>query len=134
MFERINHIGVAVTDIEPALIKYNEQFGVELLHRELLDNASIDAALVAAGSDRLELVAPLVADTPLGRFIAKRGPGMHHIAYEVEDIDAVLATLRERAVTLIDKVARPGIHGTRVAFVHPSSCFGVLTEIVEPAS
>jgi methylmalonyl-CoA/ethylmalonyl-CoA epimerase len=132
MFERINHIGIAVTELDPALAHYSEQFDIELVHREQLDD--IDAALLSAGDGHLELVAPLATDTPLGRFIAKRGPGLHHIAYEVDDIDAVLATLRERAVTLIDKVARPGIHGTRVAFVHPSASFGVLTEIVEPAS
>lgn len=133
MFERINHIGIAVTELDPALAHYSKQFEIELVHREQLDGA-IDAALVSAGEDRLELVAPLIDDTPLGRFISKRGPGLHHIAYEVEDIDAVLATLRERAVKLVDEIPRPGIGGSRIAFVHPSSSFGVLTEIVEPAS
>jgi methylmalonyl-CoA epimerase len=131
MFERINHVGIAVSELDTAIAHYSEQFGVELVHREVLDDDSVDAALVSAGDDRLELVAPLVADTPLSRFIKKRGPGVHHIAYEVEDIDAALATLRERTVKLIDDVPRAGIHGSRVAFIHPSSCFGVLTELVE---
>jgi methylmalonyl-CoA/ethylmalonyl-CoA epimerase len=134
MFERINHVGIAVTELEPAIAHYSENYGVELLHRELLDDESIDAALVAAGEDRLELVAPLVADSPLGRFIARRGPGIHHIAYEVGDIDAALARLREGPITLIDEVPREGIHGSRVAFLHPSSNFGVLTELVEPGA
>lgn len=133
MFQRINHVGIAVSELEPAIAHYSEQLGIEVLHRELLDDDSIDAALMGVGEGRLELVAPLVADTPLGRFIAKRGPGMHHIAYEVQDIDAALEQLRDGSLTLIDTVAREGIHGSRVAFLHPSANFGVLTEIVEPA-
>jgi methylmalonyl-CoA/ethylmalonyl-CoA epimerase len=134
MFERINHVGIAVAELDEALERYDQQFGVELLHRELLDDGTIDAALVSAGDDRLELVASLASDSPLGRFIAKRGPGVHHLAYEVRDIDAALASLRDRDVQLVDQVPRAGIRGTRIAFVHPNSCFGVLTELVEPAS
>jgi methylmalonyl-CoA/ethylmalonyl-CoA epimerase len=134
MFQRINHVGIAVGELEPAIAHYSEQLGIEVVHRERLDNDSIDAALVSVGEDRLELVAPLVADTPLGRFLRRRGPGMHHIAYEVADIDAALEQLRRGAMTLIDAVPREGIDGSRVAFLHPSSNFGVLTEIVEPAS
>ncbi|HUB75671.1 MAG TPA: methylmalonyl-CoA epimerase [Solirubrobacteraceae bacterium] len=133
MFERINHVGIAVTELEPAIAHYSDSYGVEVIHRELLDDETIDAALVGAGEDRLELVAPLRADSPLGRFIARRGPGMHHIAYEVSDIDAALDRLRDGPITLIDEVAREGIRGTRVAFLHPASNFGVLTELVEPA-
>jgi methylmalonyl-CoA epimerase len=134
MFERINHVGIAVAELDDALAHYDRQFGVELLHRELIDEGTIEAALVCVGQDRLELVASHAADSPLGRFLAKRGPGLHHVAYEVGDIDAALASLRERDVRLVDAVPRPGIHGTRIAFLHPSSCFGVLTELVQPAS
>jgi methylmalonyl-CoA/ethylmalonyl-CoA epimerase len=134
MFERINHVGIAVAELDEALVRYGEQFGAELLYREVLDGGTIDAALLSAGEDRLELVASLAPDTPLGRFLSRRGPGMHHVAYEVGDIDAALAELRARDVRLVDDVARPGIHGTRIAFVHPSSCLGVLTELVETAS
>jgi methylmalonyl-CoA/ethylmalonyl-CoA epimerase len=133
VFERINHVGIAVSDLEPALAHYGASFDCELLHRERLDGETIDAALVRAGEGRLELVAPLVADTPLARFVAKRGPAVHHLAYDVEDIEATIATLRERSVRMIDEQPRAGISGSRVAFVHPSSCFGVLTEIVESA-
>jgi methylmalonyl-CoA epimerase len=134
VFERINHVGIAVDELDAALARYERQFGVELLHREVLDGGTIDAALVCAGEDRLELVASRDPDSPLGRFLSKRGPGMHHIAYEVDDIEQAMAKLRARAVKLIDESPRPGIHGTRIAFVHPSSCLGVLTELVEPAS
>jgi len=134
MFERINHVGIAVEDLDDALDRYERQFGVELLHRELLEGGTLDAALLGAGEDRLELVASLESDSPVGRFLARRGPGIHHIAYEVDDIEDALARLRERAVKLVDESPRPGIHGTRVAFVHPSSCFGVLTELVETTS
>jgi methylmalonyl-CoA epimerase len=134
MFERINHVGIAVAELDEALARYDRQFGVELLHRELLDDGTIDAALVSAGDGCLELVASLESDSPLGRFLAKRGPGVHHVAYEVDDIDMALATLRDRDVQLIDDVPRAGIHGTRIAFVHPHSCSGVLTELVQPAS
>jgi methylmalonyl-CoA/ethylmalonyl-CoA epimerase len=134
MFERINHVGIAVEDLDDAVDRYERQFGVELLHRELLEGGTLDAALLGAGEDRVELFASLESDSPVGRFLARRGPGIHHIAYEVDDIEDALARLRERAVKLVDESPRPGIHGTRVAFVHPSSCLGVLTELVEPAS
>jgi methylmalonyl-CoA epimerase len=134
MFERINHVGIAVEDLDDAVDRYERQFGVELLHRELLEGGTLDAALLGAGEDRVELFASLESDSPVGRFLARRGPGIHHIAYEVDDIEDALARLRERAVKLVDESPRPGIHGTRVAFVHPSSCFGVLTELVETTS
>jgi methylmalonyl-CoA epimerase len=134
MFERIDHIGIAVTELEPALALYTEQFGATLVHREVLAGDGVDAALLRDGDARLELLAPLAPDTPLGRFLERRGPGVHHVAYEVDDVDLALATLRERAVTLIDEQARIGICNSRVAFVHPHSCAGVLTEIVQIAS
>jgi methylmalonyl-CoA/ethylmalonyl-CoA epimerase len=131
MFERIDHVGIAVTEIEPAIAQYKEQFNVEFVHRERLDD--VDAALVSAGDGRVEFVAPLTEGTALGRFLQSRGPGLHHIAYAVDDIEAALAALRERAVKLIDTVPRAGIRNSRIAFLHPSSCSGVLTEIVEAA-
>jgi methylmalonyl-CoA epimerase len=134
MFERINHVGIAVADLDEALGRYDRQFGVELLHRELLDGGTLDAALLGAGEDRLELVASLESDSPLGRFLSERGPGLHHIAYEVDDIEDAIARLRARAVKLVDESPRPGIRGTRIAFLHPSSCLGVLAELVQPAS
>jgi methylmalonyl-CoA epimerase len=133
MFQRINHVGIAVSELEPAIAHYSGQLGMDIVHREVLDDETIDAALMSAGEGHLELVAALAPDTPLGRFLASRGPGMHHIAYEVEDIDAALEQLRDSPLRLIDAVPREGIYGSRVAFLHPSANFGVLTEIVEPA-
>jgi len=133
MFQRINHVGIAVSELEPAIAHYRGLLGMDVVHREVLDDETIDAALMSAGEGRLELVAALAPDTPLGRFLARRGPGMHHIAYEVEDIDTALEQLRDGPLTLIDAVPREGIDGSRVAFLHPSANFGVLTEIVEPA-
>ncbi|MGD0197695.1 MAG: methylmalonyl-CoA epimerase [Solirubrobacteraceae bacterium] len=133
MFERIDHVGIAVSELDPALALYHDQFDCELVHRELLDGGAMEAALVRAGDGCLEFVAPLHDDTALARFLARRGQAVHHVAYEVDDIDAAIATLREHDVKMIDEVPRAGIHGSRVAFVHPQSCMGVLTEIVEPA-
>jgi methylmalonyl-CoA epimerase len=133
MFERIDHVGIAVSELEPALSLYTEQFGARLIHRELLDDGDIDAAILAGGDGQLELIAPLSSDTTLGRFLERRGPGLHHVAYEVDDIEATLAALRDHAVALIDKVPRAGIRDSSIAFIHPSSCCGVLTEIVQVA-
>jgi methylmalonyl-CoA epimerase len=133
MFERIDHVGIAVNELDPALELYGARFDCDLLHRELLDEATVDAALVRAGEDRVELVAPLAPGTALQRFLDDRGPSLHHLAYAVADIDAVIAELRERGVRMIDETARPGIDGSRVAFIHPEGGLGVLTEIVEAA-
>jgi methylmalonyl-CoA/ethylmalonyl-CoA epimerase len=117
MFERIDHVGIAVSELDPALALYSSRFDCDLLHREVLDGETVEAALLEAGEGRLELVAPLAPDTALTRFLDRRGPALHHVAYAVADIDAAL----------------PGIDGSRVAFVHPESSLGVLTELVEPA-
>ncbi len=131
MFERIDHVGIAVSELDPALDLYSSRFDCDVVHREVLEHESVEAALLAAGDGRLELVAPLAAGTALTRFLDRRGPSVHHVAYAVDDIDAAIAVLRERGVEMIDEVARPGIDGSRVAFVHPKSSLGVLTELVE---
>ena len=133
MFERIDHVGIAVSELDPALALYSSQFECDLLHREVLEGETVEAALLEAGDGRLELVAPLAPNTALTRFLDRRGPALHHVAYAVTDIDATLAQLRERGVALIDERPRPGIDGSRVAFLHPDSSFGVLTELVELA-
>ena len=133
MYERVDHVGIAVNELDPALELYSSRFDCDLLHREVLEGETVEAALVQAGEDRVEFVAPLVPGTALQRFLDRRGPSLHHVAYEVADIDAAIAALRERGVTMIDEEARPGIDGSRVAFIHPGSGLGVLTEIVEPA-
>jgi len=131
MFERIDHVGIAVAELDPALALYSSRFDCDVLRREVLEEATVEAALVRAGDDRVELVAPLAPDTALQRFLDRRGPSLHHVAYEVSDIDAAIAGLRERGVRMIDETARPGIDGSRVAFIHPDGGLGVLTEIVE---
>ena len=134
MFSRIDHIGVAVEEIEPALELYRDSFELTLAHREVVEDQGVEAVLLDVGENHVELLAPLGADTPVGRFLAKQGPGLHHVAYQVKDIDATLESLRQAGLQLIDQEPRTGIRGSRVAFMHPRATAGVLTEIVEPAS
>jgi methylmalonyl-CoA/ethylmalonyl-CoA epimerase len=133
VFARIDHIGVAVADLEAAIVLHERTYGMELVHRETISAQGVEAVLLDAGDSHVELLAPLSEETPVGRFLATRGPGLHHVAYGVDDVDAALATLRERGVRLIDESPRPGIRGTRIAFLHPAASGGVLTEIVQPA-
>lgn len=133
MFNRIDHIGVAVQDIEQALPLYRDAFGMDVAHREIVEEQGVEAVLLDVGENHVELLAPLGGDTPVGRFLAKKGPGLHHVAYQVTDIDAALVALKSAGLALIDEQPRIGIRGSRVAFVHPKSTGSVLTEIVEPA-
>jgi methylmalonyl-CoA epimerase len=133
VFGRIDHIGVATDDLEGALALYEETLGMQLAHRETVESQGVEAALLDVGDGHVELLRPLDPDTPIGKYLAKRGPGLHHVAYAVGDIDDVLAKLSDAGVELIDSEARPGIRDSRVAFLHPRSTGGVLTEIVEPA-
>jgi methylmalonyl-CoA/ethylmalonyl-CoA epimerase len=134
MFSRIDHIGVAVEEIEPALELYRDSFELELAHREVVEDQGVEAVLLDAGENHVELLAPLGPDTPVGKFLAAKGPGLHHVAYQVLDIDATLDALRTAGLQLIDQQPRTGIRGSRVAFLHPRSTAGVLTEIVQPAA
>ena len=133
MFSRIDHIGVAVEQIEPALELYRDKLELAVAHREVVAEQGVEALLLDVGENHVELLAPLSSDTPVGKFLAKRGPGLHHVAYRVADIDGALAELRERGVPLIDEQPRTGIRRSRVAFLHPRGTGGVLTEIVQPA-
>jgi methylmalonyl-CoA epimerase len=133
VFDRIDHLGVAVTDLESAIAVLEGTFEMPLVHREVVDEQGVEAALLDVGEGHVELLRALGEDTPVGRFLAKRGPGLHHVAYQVRDIDATLERLRAQGVRLIDERARVGIRGSRVAFLHPAASGGVLTEIVEPA-
>ena len=126
----IHHLGVAVEDLEAALDTYRRLFGAELEHRARVEEQGVDAAAVLVGGGRVELLAATRDDTPVGKFLANRGPGMHHVAYEVDDIQAALATLAEAGAELIDAEPRPGLFGLQVAFVHPDSVHGVLAEVV----
>ncbi len=133
MFSRIDHIGVAVEEIEAALELYRDSFGLVPRHREVIDEQGVEAVLLDVGENHVELLAPLHADTPVGKFLARQGPGLHHVAYQVSDIDATLEQLKQQGLQLIDEQPRSGIRGSRVAFMHPRATRGVLTEIVEPA-
>ena len=133
MFSRIDHIGVAVAEIEPALEIYRDRFELQVAHREVVSEQGVEALLLDVGENHVELLAPLGEDTPVGRFLAKQGPGLHHVAYQVGDIEQTLAQLKAAGMELIDERPRTGIRGSRVAFMHPRSSGGVLTEIVQPA-
>ena len=133
VFTRVDHIGVAVEDIDAALALYERDYAMTLVHREVVESQGVEAVLLDVGENHVELLAPLGPDTPVGKFLAKRGPGMHHVAYQVTDIEAALASLREAGMRLIDETPRVGIRGSLVAFLHPKSSGGVLTEIVQPA-
>lgn len=134
MFDRIDHVGVAVEDLDASLDLYRDLFELALAHREVVREQGVEAVLLDVGENHVELLAPLHADTPVGKFIAKRGPGLHHVAYQVEDIDSTLAALSAAGTALIDEQPRVGIRDSRVAFLHPRATGGVLTEIVQPAA
>ena len=127
----IHHVGVAVDDLDGAIDTYARLFGGTLEHRERVEEQGVEAASIRVGESRVELLGALGEDTPVGRFLAKRGPGMHHIAIEVADIHASLAELQNKGARLIDETPRVGAGGCLVAFVHPSSVNGVLLELVQ---
>jgi methylmalonyl-CoA epimerase len=133
VFGRIDHVGVAVEDIDAALALYEGSFEMELAHRETVESQGVEAVLLDVGEGHVELLAPLGPETPVGKFMAKNGAGLHHVAYAVDDIETTLERIAAAGVRLIDSKPRVGIRGSRVAFLHPRSTGGVLTEIVEPA-
>ena len=133
MLGRIDHVGVAVEDLEAALSLYRDALGLPLAHRETVEEQGVDAALLDVGEGHVELLAPLGPETPVGKYLDWRGPGLHHVAYAVSDIDAELERLRGAGLRLIDETPRRGIRDSRVAFLHPGAVGGVLTEIVQPA-
>ena len=133
MFELIDHIGVAVEDLEAAVGLYRERFGMREQHRETVEEQGVDAVLLEIGDGHVELLSPLGPETAVGRFLERHGPGLHHVAYRTDDIDAALERVRAAGLRLIDERPRIGIRQSRVAFVHPKSTGGVLTELVEPA-
>jgi methylmalonyl-CoA/ethylmalonyl-CoA epimerase len=134
VFARIDHVGVAVEDLDAGIALYERSFEMELVHRETVETQGVEAVLLDVGDGHVELLAPLGDDTPVGKYLARKGPGLHHVAYAVEDIDAELRRLAGAGVELIDAEPRTGIRDSRVAFLHPRSTGGVLTEIVEPAA
>jgi methylmalonyl-CoA/ethylmalonyl-CoA epimerase len=133
MFARIDHIGVAVEDLDAAIALHERDLGMALVHRETVDSQGVEAVLLDVGENHVELLRPLSPDTPVGRFLAKKGPGLHHVAYQTADIEQSLAALKAAGARLIDEQPRVGIRDSRVAFLHPAWSSGVLTEIVQPA-
>ena len=134
MFTRIDHIGMAVEELEPALELYRDRFNLTVAHREVVSDQGVEAVLLDVGENHVELLAPLDPETPVGRFLARKGPGLHHVAYQVADIDQTLAALKQAGLQMIDEEPRIGIRGSRVAFMHPRATDGALTELVQPAA
>jgi methylmalonyl-CoA/ethylmalonyl-CoA epimerase len=132
VFDRIDHIGVAVEDLDAAIELYRDRFGMAEQHREVVEQQGVEAVLLEIGEGHVELLSPLGPDTAVGKFLASRGPGLHHVAYQTSDIDSALEQVRAAGLQLIDEQPRIGIRGTRVAFLHPKATGGVLTELVEP--
>jgi methylmalonyl-CoA epimerase len=126
----IHHLGVAVADLDEAVATYERLLGAELEHRELVPDQGVEAASLRVGAGRVELLASLGEETPVGKFLAKRGPGMHHVAYEVPDVRSALDELQEKGVELVDEEPRQGLFGLEVAFLHPDALDGVLAELV----
>jgi len=126
----VHHLGVAVDDLDAAIARWAALFGATLEHREAVPDQGVDAASLRVGADRIELLAPLHPDTPVGRFLERRGPGMHHVAFQVTDVASELERLRADGVELIDEQPRRGLFGLQVAFVHPEATGGVLAELV----
>ncbi len=131
MFGRIDHIGVAVEDLDDAIALYGERLGMELEYRETVEEQGVEAVLLGVGESHVELLRPLGPDTAVGKFLAREGPGLHHVAYGTDDIESALESARGAGLRLIDEQPRVGIRGSRVAFLHPKSTGGVLTELVE---
>jgi methylmalonyl-CoA/ethylmalonyl-CoA epimerase len=133
MLGRIDHIGVVVEDLDDAIALYADSLAMPEVHRETVDSQGVEAVLLDVGDGHVELLKPLGPDTPVGKFLERKGPGLHHVAYAVDDIDATLEKLKAAGIELIDAEPRTGIRNSRIAFLHPKSTGGVLTEIVEPA-
>ncbi|GAB4258898.1 MAG: methylmalonyl-CoA epimerase [Thermoleophilia bacterium] len=131
MLSRIDHLGVAVADLDAALALYEGGLGLRVRHREVLEEQGVEAVALQIGESTIELLRPTRADSPVGRFLAEKGPGIHHLAYAVDDIEAALAELKAGGVRLIDETPRIGLGGTKIAFIHPKSTYGVLSELVQ---
>lgn len=129
--DRIHHVGVAVVDLDDSIRLYTATLGAELVKRAASETDGLEAAFISTGEGEVELLHPTRDDTPVGKFLAKRGPGLHHVAYEVPDIDRALEEARAAGLELIDQQPRVGLHGARIAFLHPKTMGGVLTELVE---
>ena len=132
MTKKINHIGIAVNDLEAAIPYYRDQLKMTFEGTEVVEEQKVKVAFLLVGESRIELLEPTATDSPVAKFLEKNGQGVHHVAYEVADIEAALADLKEQGVRLIDEKPRLGAHGSLIAFLHPKATGGVLTEICQP--
>jgi methylmalonyl-CoA/ethylmalonyl-CoA epimerase len=133
VFRQIDHVAMAVEDLDEAIALYQDRLGMPVLHRETVAQFGVEAVLLGIGNGHIELLMPFDADSGVARFLERRGPGMHHVAYRTDDIDSALESVRAAGLELIDELPRTGIRNSRVAFMDPKSTGGVLTELVEPA-
>lgn len=131
MLTEIDHVGIAVEDLDAAVEHYRRALGVEPAHRQVLEDQGVEEVLFRVGASHIQLLGALAPETPVGRFLARRGPGLHHVGYRVEDIEAAIAHLKAEGVPLVDEEPRPGSRGTRIAFIHPRGFQGVLVELVQ---
>ncbi len=131
MITELDHVGIAVADLEAAVERYRRVLGLEPVHRERVEDQGVEEVLFAVGTSYVQLLGALGPETPVGRFLASRGEGIHHVAYRVADVAAALEHLRAQGVPLVDEAPRPGSRGTRIAFVHPKGMGGVLVELVQ---
>lgn len=131
MLTQIDHVGIAVDDLEAAVEHYRRTLGIEAAHREVMDDQGVEEVLFPVGASFIQLLGSLGAETPVGRFLEQRGPGVHHVAYRVDSVAGALDHLRRKGVRLVDETPRPGSRGTTIAFVHPKGMGGVLVELVE---
>ncbi|MEQ8762993.1 MAG: methylmalonyl-CoA epimerase [Planctomycetota bacterium] len=131
MLDKLNHIGIAVTDIESAARLYRDVLGLEVIGEEVVEDQKVRTLKLKVGEVTIELLEPTAADSPISKFLEKRGGGIHHLAYDVEDLEATLAKLKDAGLQLIDEEPRIGAGGHRIAFVHPKATAGVLTELIE---
>ena len=134
LLTEVDHVGIAVEDLEAEIERYRRAFGLEPTHRETVASQGVEEVLFAVGTSYVQLLRPLGDDTPVGRHLAKRGPGVHHVAYRVADVGASLERLRAEGFALVDEAPRPGSRGTTIAFVHPKAMGGVLVELVQEGS
>jgi methylmalonyl-CoA/ethylmalonyl-CoA epimerase len=129
--EGLDHVGIAVDDLQAEIERYRRAFGLSPVHRERVESQGVEEVLFAVGTSYVQLLRPLGEDTPVGRHLATRGPGVHHVAYRVHDVAAALERLRAEGFALVDEAPRPGSRGTTIAFVHPKAMGGVLVELVQ---
>ena len=127
----LDHVAVAVNDLDAALAEYERQYRIQSVHREVIESQGVEEAMIAVGGSYIQLLQPLAEDTPVGKFLAKNGEGLHHVAYAVPDLDGALDHLRAEDVQLVDNEPRIGGGGKRIAFVHPKGLAGTLIELVE---